>query len=587
MSSHPQPTMPPRQFSPQQSPPNQTYQLPPNKRAKLSPVGMTLTMPSAATTPLASPQPHTPVPIPTTHITTTAATTISQIPYSNAKLAPLPATAMPSMPSMPSVITNMGPPAITPASSFSNDATRLPPKPAAKAAHAYEMDDMLMGTGIDLEEEAEYMNNLDSRAGGQSHVYGPGPATQLSNGVNARTQEDIEAEQADIAWNEHAVKYAREISQEINNSFLEPGLLHRRLQEIVLKQGLTVNVDLKPEGGRFSGRHQNPAEFPKPEIRSFFHHHPDGTTVQVHSSHIPPDAYLVDQLSLLSLGTKQYLRTLVGDANRIATTRQTTTHGVIPQEWQDVAVPLPAVNGTQGESPRTGAESAVSPRTNPLKRTADELSNGLPTPVSEASPTNHLIDAFTTNGKGARNTEENRLRKRLKRQEKQNGEKEGADGTSRAGSVAPGTPGSIAPEPGEKPAPKKESKKAASKQEASSTTVNATLGLFVGSKKKKYSWMTQAAGGSGSGTSTPRLPGAGPGAPGGTNAGGKAQQGPLTKAGVSHLGQFREDSEKGKNIQLRDWVVILEEHGTDPRSLQNAYSILDRSWKGGVENTST
>lgn len=147
--SHPQPTMPPRQFSPQLSP-NGNYQLPPNKRAKLSPgpgpssnpgspypnyaasptattpaptppltlpspaplnhtnnqaspggyttpyqqpngrpasVGMSLTMPTAAsTTPLASPQPPTPN---TTHA-----------PYSTAKLAPVPTTTASFAPSM-------------------------------------------------------------------------------------------------------------------------------------------------------------------------------------------------------------------------------------------------------------------------------------------------------------------------------------------------------------------------------------------------------------------------------------------------------------------------------------------------------
>ncbi|KAI2473507.1 hypothetical protein F4781DRAFT_380606 [Annulohypoxylon bovei var. microspora] len=585
MSSHPQPTMPPRQFSPQQSPPNQTYQLPPNKRTKLSPVGMTLTMPSATTTPLASPQPHTPTPISTSTITTTT----SHIPYSTAKLAPLPAVT--SMPSMPPVITNMGPPSINPAGSFSNDATRQASRPANKAANTYDMDDMLMGTDIDLEEEAELMNNLESRVGSQNNVYGPGPAIQSSAASHGPTQEEIEAEIADNAWNEAAMRYARAKSLEITNSFLEPGIIHKRLQDAAHKHGLGLNLDLKPDGGRFTGRHQNSSDFPKPEIKPNYRPRADGSMLQTLSSSIPPDAYLVDQLALLSLGTKQRLRELLGDANRIATTRQTSAHGVIPQEWQDVAVPLPivpTVNGTQGEGPRTGAESAVSPRTNPLKRTADELSNGLPTPISEASPTNPLIDTMTSAGKTARDAEELRLRKRQKRQEKLNGEKEGADGTSRAGSVAPGTPGSIAPEPGEKPPPKKESKKAASKQEASSTTVNQTLGLFVGSKKKKYAWMTNA-GGPGSGVNTPRLSAGGaPGTPGSmAAANNKARQGPLTKQGVSHLGQFREDSDKGKNIQLRDWVVVLEEHGIDPKSLQHAYDVLDRSWRMGVESTTT
>ncbi|KAI1095353.1 hypothetical protein F5B19DRAFT_341367 [Rostrohypoxylon terebratum] len=593
MSSHPQPTMPPRQFSPQQSPPNQTYQLPPNKRAKLSSNGMTLTMPSAATTPLASPQPHTPTPIPTiptmptmppTTIPSTNTTTASQIPYSTAKLAPLPTTAMSSM---PPGITNMGPPAITPTSSFSHDTSRQPSRPATKAAHTYDMDDMLQGTDIDLEAEAEYLNNLEATAPGQGNLYASGLNGRGAKNAPELTPEEMEAAEADRIWSENALKYAREKSQEINNSLLEPGILHKRLHDIASKQNLTLNLELKPDGGRFSGRNQNPAEFPKPEIKSYPQAQADGTIIQMHTSSVPPDAFLVDQLSLLSLATKQYLRTLLSDANQLAVTRQTTAHGIIPQEWQDVAVPLHAANGTQDDAPRTGAESAVSPHTNPLKRTADEISNGLPTPVSEASPTNYIVDAMNTTGKGARNTEEKRLRKRQKRTDKQNGEKEGADG-SRAGSIAPGTPGSIAPDPGEKAPSKKESKKSTAKDATSSSSVNSTLGLFVGSKKKKYSWMTQGAGAAASGPSTPRFPGAAPGTPGSTAAASsKAQRGPLTKAGVTHLGQFREDSERGKNIQLRDWVAVLEENDLDPRSLQLAYNILDRSFKVGVENTST
>ena len=77
---------------------------------------------------------------------------------------------------------------------------------------------------------------------------------------------------------------------------------------------------------------------------------------------------------------------------------------------------------------------------------ADEISNGLPTPVSEASSPNFLVEALEDVGKETRNLEEGRLKKRMKRQEKSDEKKDGEDGTSRAGSVAPGTPGSIAPE---------------------------------------------------------------------------------------------------------------------------------------------
>ncbi|KAI1381629.1 hypothetical protein F4677DRAFT_403681 [Hypoxylon crocopeplum] len=644
--SHSQPPIPQRQFSPQHSP-TTAYQLPPNKRTKLSPgassnpaspypnyagsprattpastpttlpspalnhmsnqppssnystpyqqpngrpasVGMTLTMPpvmpSAVSTPaLPSPQPQMP--------------NTSHAPYSAAKLAPIPAAS--SATSAP-VITNMGPPAINPAGSFSNDATRQTSKSASyKADAAYEVDDMLVGTGIDLDEERELLNNLDSRGypnyppGPRETLYGAGPANQPAQPTNARTQEELAVENADRAWNEAAMKLARTRSLEISSNLLEPGVLHKRLHDASQKFGLTLNLDLKSDGSRYMGRMQDPSEFPKPEIQVLYQKGPDGGVVQTLGSFIPPDALLVDQIALLSISTKQHLRELIGDANRIATMRQMSSHGLVPQEWVDAAAPLPATaNGTQGGNPRTGAESAVSPHTNPLKRSADELSNGLPTPVSDTFPANQLVDAMTSLGKDARDAEEGRLRKRQKRAEKAaEKDKEVADGTSRAGSMAPGTPGSIAPEQPEVKAPtKKESKKAAKLAEASSTTVNATLGLFAGGKKKKYSWMTNS-GGPGSGASTPRPQAAGaPHMPGSTAAAShRTSRGPLTKSGVTHLGQFREDSDKGRNIQLRDWIVVLEERGFSQKTLQQAYDFLDKSDKSGkasVDNTS-
>ncbi|KAI0381592.1 hypothetical protein F5Y04DRAFT_254900 [Hypomontagnella monticulosa] len=637
--SHPQPTMPPRQFSPQLSP-NGNYQLPPNKRAKLSPgpgpssnpgspypnyaasptattpaptppitlpspapinhtnnqaspggyntpyqqpngrpasVGMSLTMPTAASTPpLASPQPPTP--------------NASHAPYSTAKLAPVPTTTASFAPALTPAVTNMGPPAILPAGPGYNDAMKQGAKPTStKAAVAYDMDDMLMGTGIDLEEEAEFLNNIDNRGfpnlppGNRQSLYGAGPANQPAQHTNARTQEELAAEVADRAWNEAAMKLAKSRSHEISHYLLEPGVLHKRLQDAAQKFGLQLNLEMKEDGKKSIGKMSNPSHIePPPQIIVQVQKGPDNAVVETSGSFIPSEAYLVDQIALLSISTKQRLGELLSDANKIATTRQKSAHGVVPQEWAEAALTLDRA----GEVPRTGVESAVSPRTNPLKRSADELSNGLPTPVSETSPANYLVDAMLGAGKEARNIEEARLKKRQKRAEKANGDKakEGGDATSRAGSVAPGTPGSIAPETPEVKAPtKKESKKAAKLAEASNTTVNQTLGLFAGGKKKKYSWMT--GGGTASGASTPRpQAGGAPGTPGSAGGAGlKIPQGPLTKPSVTYMGQFREDSEKGKNIQLRDWIIVLEERGFDQKSLQQAFDILDRSAKNSVE----
>ncbi|TGJ80444.1 hypothetical protein E0Z10_g8316 [Xylaria hypoxylon] len=523
------------------------------------------------------------------HQITTPTTNHAPSPFSQAQLAPINTSSATPTTSI------MGPPAIHPSNSYSaaNEVAKQPSRPAPSKTTAYEMNDMLMGTGIDLEEEAEYMNNLETRtgyphlpAGGRDSFYGAGPANQPAEPSDEKSQEEYAAIAADRAWNEAAHKLAVTRSQEMRQHLLEPGILHRRMHEVAQKFGLGLNVDLKPDGrSQYMGKFSQPAEFPKPELKIVFQTDPDGTsaTVKTYGSFIPKESFLVDQIALLSIGTKERLRDLLGDANKIAETRQKSSHGTVPTEWIDAAAsPSLKVNGTHTEGTRMGAESAVSPRTNPLKRPSDEINNnGLPTPISEAPTPNYLIESLLEFGKQSQSAEEGRLRKRQKRLEKSaEKDKDGVEAGSRSGSVAPGTPGSIAPDGGDaKSLSKKEGKKAAAKaaESSSGTTVNATLSLFTGGKKKKYSWMNS---GAGSGASTPR-PQSTPGAPSGTGGSAtKAGRGPLTRAGVQYLGQFREDSEKGKNIQLRDWIVVLEDRGLDPRSLQIAYDKVDRSDTG-------
>ena len=53
----------------------------------------------------------------------------------------------------------------------------------------------------------------------------------------------------------------------------------------------------------------------------------------------------------------------------------------------------------------------------------------------------------------------------------------------------------------------------------------------------------------------------------------------LTQEGRYRLGSLREDKEKGRNIELRDWVTALEFDGIDVRAIQSAYVRLDESAK--------
>jgi hypothetical protein len=190
------------------------------------------------------------------------------------------------------------------------------------------------------------------------------------------------------------------------------------------------------------------------------------------------------------------------------------------------------------------------------------------------------MEAVRDTAKIERDIEEARLRKRQKRLNP-----EPAPSGSRAGSVAPGTPGSgTAPEAETvaKAPSKKELKKgaaAARLAEASSTaSTNQTLSTLMGGfgrKKKEYSWMKK----SGSGSSTPR---AAAGDASSAAAGGDGAKAP-EKAHLTpdprypRLGTWREDKEKGKNIQLRDWIAALEMDRIEVRALQEAYLKLDAS----------
>jgi hypothetical protein len=102
---------------------------------------------------------------------------------------------------------------------------------------------------------------------------------------------------------------------------------------------------------------------------------------------------------------------------------------------------------------------------------------------------------------------------------------------------------------------------------------------LFGKKKsgKTYDWMNVGRGGSGASTPTKTAAGAGKGSGGGAG-GGQAQQNlAMTTEGRNRLGTWREDKEKGKNIQLRDWVVVLERDGREAKALQQAYVHLDSS----------
>lgn len=473
-----------------------------------------------------------------------------------------------------------------------------PSKPVEKLKEdGIDVMDVLGGTGIDLREEEQYtfqMYNTSFNSqlsgsqsgtissghsftqfqpGDEASFYGAGPMNAAAERPVTKSQEEYHKKAADKAWHDAAHNLAVSRQKELSNPFLQVHSLQRKMEKITREHGLAMNVDVKGTMGYM----KLPNQFAQRDLRAATTIGDGVGLVTTSGQFIPPDSMLVDQVALLSIATKHRLRGLVEDATKLAKGRQTSSHGIIPEEWADVAVPSDLAGSSIAAEggPRSGWESAVSPHSNPLKRS---LSSANKTPVSTTGSkiTNELVAAFRAEAVKERDLEEARLRKRAARLA-------GGD-TTRQGSVAPGTPGSVAPESMEKAPTKKEQKKKAEakvNEAANHAAANTTTAQFLGGgrglfgKKKKYSWMDQSAGGSASGTSTPsRINTQGlPGTPGAVNAPPER----LTADSARRLGQWREDKEKGRDIQMRDWITVLENDGREKRSLQKAYLFLDQS----------
>ncbi|KAK2607344.1 hypothetical protein N8I77_006024 [Diaporthe amygdali] len=460
-----------------------------------------------------------------------------------------------------------------------------PAKDRPQRTYEYEVTDSLLGTGVDIREEenalAEYYAGSfgqDSRTGfpanapgNRGSFYGAGPANQP--GTPATTgQKEFETALAEQRWNESAARLSSTRAVEHNNPFLQLANLHARAEKIARQYNLDLNLDTKTQPVQKS---RNPADYPvAPKVNVTTREGPDGAMVSVYGSVLPQDSYLIDQLALLSIATKHRVRDLLEDADQIATTRQQTSHGVIPSDWIDSAVPLDSTGlpVNDGEAASKAIENGAN-GSNPRKRSLDASNVGGLGGRPSIPATNHLAQALREMGRAEREAEELRLKKRQKRLLG-----DSAANVSRSGSVAPGTPGSTAPEPEKAPTKKEQKKIAAQKHDASADNVNKTTMKFLGGGKKKYSWMSMGA----NTPSTPNKPTASAaGTPASASASASASKAPesksLTQEGRYKLGSWREYSEKGKDIQLRDWITVLERDGREKLALQLAYVKLDGS----------
>ena len=264
-----------------------------------------------------------------------------------------------------------------------------PSRPAAdKPTDINELGDVLAGSGVDLrEEEAALLaygrpgqQRQDTGYGGSSFTtFGPSYKTPFDNFYSSNVPGDRSSFYGAGTFNQAAEPYrsADEIaaadrkkalrrkaeikSYHLNDPFLWGASLSSRL----LRQAQNMQVHV-PQNGLFS---------PKISEQNIPHrllvHGPDkneNLKVVKGESLLNMEAPYGEFLSLLSLAAEERIRGLVEDAATLAKGRRVGSHGIVPVELTDLAAGEGATETANGLP--TPGNSAVSPKSNPLKRTS-------------------------------------------------------------------------------------------------------------------------------------------------------------------------------------------------------------------------
>lgn len=265
--------------------------------------------------------------------------------------------------------------------------TMGPPTGRPQREYDYDVTDSLLGTGVNIRDEenalAEYYAGSfgsDARSGlpanapgSRASFYGAGFANQPGQPASV-SQKEVEAAEAERAWNEAATRLSAVRAVEHNDPMLSFPQLHARMEKIADSHGLSLNLDNKTNAqGVNVQKSRNAAEYPAPKVTVSTKTGPDGALVSVYGTVLPTDSFLIDQMALLSLGVRQRLRGLLQEANKMATHRQQTSHGVVPMCFADDGIPLDAVglydpkDGQRGAGSQNGGAGAGGDE-NPRKR---------------------------------------------------------------------------------------------------------------------------------------------------------------------------------------------------------------------------
>ncbi|EAS31980.3 uncharacterized protein CIMG_03004 [Coccidioides immitis RS] len=473
-----------------------------------------------------------------------------------------------------------------------------PSRPAeTKPTDAAELTDVLASSGIDVREEEAFLtsgygaapattpqpppriqtnittsftslpsagstpsagNSFTEPAFKQAH-YQPPPTAAGAQPVPRKSPEELAA---DAKLRDDTVASRRD-QYPLHAPFLQTAPLGERLQ----KRGNELGIRM-PSGGffrPFPNRPATPIEIVGPDGQS---------VIRTGKPVLTTDAPLGDIISLMSLACEERLRSVVEHSAVLAQNRRAYSHGVVPQEWNDLAE---GNNQKKGKEDQNGI-AAASPNGTSQKRTIstnrDDSNEArrITFPNTLAMKSRRLIEKDGS-------YEEGRANKRMKR----NTDAILSGDTGRSASVGPGAEPSGERAPDVEKKTKKELKKAEAKvndavqhQHAVETARMATGGLSTSrfGGKKTYSWLSNPSATSASRTSFSNPSRARPGggsAPSGTGKPGGLSNGIRVPPG-KRLGEWREDKDRGAGVQIRDILFMLELDGKAAKHLQKAYS---------------
>lgn len=266
-----------------------------------------------------------------------------------------------------------------------NGAMGPPSRPTDKPTDMNELSDVLVGSGIDLkEEEAALLGrfNLPSQRQAAAPTFGTTATTGAPTGYNTfnllsqgvtgdrfgpygaatssqqaaghqPTEDSAESEQR------RAIRRrAEKIQHHANDPFLATSWVQQRLWQAVKREGIARS---NPGMAKFTNHAAGMNDISNSglDINGLL----STSKGQDSFSH---DAPLMEFFTLISLAAKERLRGLVEEAATLAKGRRTGSHGVVPLEFTELAAG-PEDFGSVPALPTPG-NSAVSPKSNPLKR---------------------------------------------------------------------------------------------------------------------------------------------------------------------------------------------------------------------------